>query len=88
MDRINTAHKMYVKVRADYLLGGEIIPVRFKLPDGKSYNVNKVLDVREAPSLKAGGQGTRYTCLLRGADGYGDKNIYLFHDQDNWFIEV
>ena len=74
-------HKEYVKVRADFLPDGRIIPLMFKTEDGMKTVIDRVLDVRLAPALKAGGQGTRYTCRV------GDSVIYLFHDRDYWFVE-
>ena len=40
------------------------------------------LDLREAPSLKTGGQGVRYTCRV------GERQAMLFHDAENWFVEL
>ena len=45
-------------------------------------DIVRVLDVCETAALKAGGQGTRYTCRVEG------KEIYLFCDRGFWFIEV
>ena len=67
--------KIYVSVRADHLLSGRIPPLMFRAKDGP-------VDEREAPSLKAGGQGMRYTCRV------GEKQLYLFHDDVYWFIEA
>lgn len=79
----SSAHtrKVYLKVRADHLPDGRIVPLMFRAEDGDAVRVDRVLDVREAPSLKVGGQGTRYTCRV------GDKQIYLFHDTGKWFFE-
>jgi hypothetical protein len=49
--------------------------------DGHVYDVDKIIDVRQAASLKCGGHGLRYTCRL------GGKEIYLFCDEGKWFIE-
>ncbi len=75
-------HKAFVKVRADHEIGGRITPLKFREANGEPVIIDRILDVRPAPSLKAGGQGIRYTCRVR------DKEIYLFHDRDLWFIEV
>ena len=53
--------KIFVKVRADHLLDGSVRPLLFRAEDGPAFRIDRVLDVREAPSLKAGGQGVRYT---------------------------
>ena len=79
-DRRNPA-KVYLKVRADHLPDGRIFPLMFRAQDGPAVRIDRIRDVREAPSLKMGGQGTRYTCRV------GAREIYLFHDRDRWFAE-
>ena len=74
-------HKEYVKVRADFLPDGRIVPLMFKTEDGQKTVIDRVLEVRLAPALKAGGQGMRYTCRI------GENTIFLFHDRDHWFLE-
>ena len=49
--------------------------------DGRSFDIDRVIDVRQAPTLKAGGLGTRYTCKIRG------KQVCLFCDERKWFVE-
>lgn len=84
--------KVYVKVRADHLPDGRILPLMFRKEDGERVRIDRITDIREAPSLKLGGQGTRYTCLILGAqrdDGAEivQREIFLFHDRDRWFVE-
>lgn len=74
--------KIYVSVRADHLLNGRIRPLMFRAKDGPVVRIDRILDEREAPSLKAGGQGMRYTCRV------AEKQLYLFHDDVYWFIEA
>ena len=74
--------KIYVSVRTDHLLNGRIRPLMFRAKDGPVVRIDRILDEREAPSLKAGGQGMRYTCRV------GEKQLYLFHDDVYWFIEA
>ncbi|WP_330601097.1 hypothetical protein [Caproicibacter fermentans] len=45
------------------------------------YEIDRVLDVRPAASLKAGGAGIRYTCRIQG------REKYLWREQDRWFVE-
>ena len=77
-----SACKHYVKVRADHLLNGHIRPLMFRTEDGPAVLIDAVEDEREAPALKAGGQGTRYVCRI------GEQRVYLFHDEPMWFIEA
>ncbi|MDO5298352.1 MAG: hypothetical protein Q4F18_02920 [Clostridia bacterium] len=74
--------KIYVMVRADHLLNGRVRPLMFRTEDGPVCRIDRVTDEREAPALKAGGQGIRYTCLVE------DRQIMLFHDDPYWFIEA
>lgn len=74
--------KHYVKVRADHLLSGRIRPLMFRTEDGPAVVIDAIEDEREAPALKAGGQGTRYVCRV------GEQRVYLFHDEPMWFIEA
>ena len=73
--------KIFVKVRADHLIGGSVRPLMLRTEDGPAMRIDRVTDVREAPSLKAGGQGIRYTCMIE------DRQLYLFYDEPHWFIE-
>ena len=75
-------HKEYIKVRADHQLDGRIIPIKFRAEEGPTYIIDRIIDIRQAPSLKAGGQGTRYTCEVEG------QIIYIFHDRSLWFREI
>ena len=74
--------KVYVKVRADHMLDGSTRPLMLRAEDGPCVRIDRILDVREAPSLKAGGQGVRYTCMVEG------RQLYLFYDEPHWFIEA
>lgn len=91
-DRRNP-EKVYIKVRADHLPDGRIVPLMFRAEDGEAVRIDRITDVREAPALKLGGQGTRYTCLIpANGQGGGDsplvqREIFLFHDRDRWFVE-
>lgn len=74
--------KVFVMVRADHLLDGSIRPLLLRAQDGPVIRIDRVLDTRMAPSLKAGGQGVRYTCRVDG------HLLYLFYDEPHWFIEA
>ena len=87
-DRRNP-NKVYVKVRADHLPDGRVIPLLIRTGGGEVIRIDRIVDVREAPALKAGGQGTRYTCQVpqRSDSGALEREIYLFHDRNQWFLE-
>ena len=72
--------KVFVETIAKHNIDGSIRPLSIKWED-RVFEVDKLLDVRQAPSLRAGGLGIRYTCKIAG------KQVYLFDDEGKWFIE-
>lgn len=73
--------KLYVEVTARFTEEGEIIPLKILWEDGRYFFVDKVLDIRPAASLKAGGAGIRYTCRI------DRQETYLFLEENRWFVE-
>ena len=73
--------KVYVQVTAVFYPDGRLHPVSFIWEDGQSYAIDKVLGVIRAASLKAGGTGMRYTCMVHG------RETCLFYEEDRWFME-
>jgi hypothetical protein len=73
--------KKYVEVTARFDTEGRIIPLKILWEDGSSFFVDKVLDIRPAASLKAGGAGIRYTCRINNLEKY------LFLEENRWFVE-
>ena len=73
--------KTYVDVTARFTPDGKIIPLKILWNDGSSFYVDKVLDIRPAASLKAGGAGIRYTCRINMVE------TYLFLEENKWFVE-
>lgn len=67
-----TLRKIPVAVRTDHKLDGFVRPIRFRAEERESMHIDRVIDVRPAAVLKAGGQGIRYTCMVE------DKQLYLF----------
>lgn len=61
---------------------GALTPVSVTWDSDHKYEVDKVLDVRQAASLKVGGQGMRYTCRIEG------KEKYLWLEAGKWFVEA
>lgn len=82
--------KVYVRVRADFSDEGVMLPREITWEDGKKYPIDRVIDIRQAPALKAGGQGDRYTIMVKGIQSY------LFFERSanltgnvigRWFVE-
>ena len=75
--------KKYVEVGAVHRTDGQTLPVLLWWEDGRSYQIDRVLDIRRAASLKAGGVGRRYTCRICGKERY----IWM-EDDGRWFVET
>ena len=73
--------KINLQVNGDFDLDGNIRPRAITWEDGRVFEIDRVLDVRRAASLKAGGLGIRYICRIRG------KEVRLFNDEGHWFME-
>ena len=82
--------KVYVAVIASFSEDGNLFPRRLRWEDGREFIIEKILDVRPAAALKAGGQGDRYTVQING------HQSYLFFERSpnisgtnlgKWFVE-
>ncbi len=76
------ARKVFVEVTAKFDTEGNITPLSLLWEDGTVYEINRVLDVRRAASLKAGGIGIRYTVKI------GGRQSYLYFEGPKWFVEA
>ena len=78
-------NKVYVDVNEDRLKDGQLIPLSIVWEDGRRFVIDKIIDIRHAASLKAGGSGLRYTVRIR------NRETFLFLEKDRgqykWFIE-
>lgn len=82
--------KVYVGVDADFREDGTMLPRCLIWEDGTRYEIDRVLDIRQAFAMKAGGQGDRYTVRIKG------QLRYLFFERSprmtgncigRWFVE-
>ena len=82
--------KVYVSVRAEFDEDGIMLPRELTWEDGEKFEIDRILDIRQAPALKAGGQGDRYTIMVHGVQSY------LFFERSTnlsgnvigrWFVE-
>ena len=73
--------KVFVEVTARFDVDGIIVPLSIRWEDGSLFEIDRVLDVRQAASLKAGGQGIRYTIRI------GSHKTFLFYEEPRWFVE-
>lgn len=75
------AQKVYVKVNADFMPGGDLRPRSLVWTDGRVYEITRVLHCLRAASTRVGGCGMRYTVVVEG------RERYLFREEDRWFVE-
>ena len=74
-------NRIDLTVNVRHETSGKAIPTSIIWEDGRVFEIDKVLDIRKAASLKAGGIGIRYVCRIRG------KTVLLFNDNGLWFME-
>lgn len=74
--------KKYVAVTAEFDQMGNIIPLVIKWDDETIFKIDRVTNICRAASLKAGGAGIRYTCIIKG------RSTYLFLEETKWFVEA
>ena len=79
---IESREKRYVKVVSVTDEDGRITPVSVEWDDGRVYEIDRVLDVRHAASLKVGGTGIRYLVRI------GHATTYLFPEDPRWYVEA
>ncbi|MDD4080849.1 MAG: hypothetical protein PHP02_05500, partial [Eubacteriales bacterium] len=60
------AEKIYVGVLSLTHPDGSIVPLELIWPDGRKWEIDKVLDVRPGVARKAGGEGVRFLCRISG----------------------
>ena len=75
------SRKVYVKVLSETDEEGNIRPVEVTWEDGRTYTVDKVIDIRRAYAEKVGGTAMRYTVRIIG------KETYIFREDGKWFVE-
>lgn len=61
---------------------GKVVPLTILWNNEKTFEIDKVLDIRKKASTKGGGKGLRYTCRISG------NERYLWLDDNIWFVEV
>lgn len=74
--------KRYVEVVSRTTVDGVTLPLEIIWEDGRRFDVDRVLDRRQAHSLKTGGTGTRYTVRV------GGRATYLWFEGPRWFVEA
>lgn len=82
--------KVYVAVRVDFREDGTMLPREITWEDGTKFEIERVTDIRQAAALKAGGQGDRYSIVVRGNPSYLFFERLASQTGNNigrWFVE-
>ena len=74
--------KKYVDMIVQYTENGQIIPLAVRWSPDQLYEIDRVLDVQRAASLRAGGTGIRYLCRIKG------RERYIWLEENKWFVEA
>ena len=72
--------KKYVKVYLEIDENGKKTPKVIIYNDQK-FEVDRVIDIKNCPSMKVGGVGERYKVRIQG------KETYIFFENNKWFVE-
>jgi len=67
--------KVYVGVQASFDPYGRMIPIQITWEDGTIYDIDRIIDTRQAATQKAGSGGDRYTVSVCR------KQTYLFFER-------
>ena len=90
MQTTNKPIKVYVAVKVDFAEDGTMMPKEITWENGTVYIIDKITDIRQAAAMKAGGQGDRYTVIIKG------QPSFLFFERSTnltgnnigrWFVE-
>ncbi len=82
--------KTYVSVDAVFDKNGKMMPKTIIWDDGRKFEIDYILDIRPAASIRSGGWGDRYTISIC------ERLRYLFFERGStlrgtpvgkWFIE-
>lgn len=78
---IEGRRKRYVEVVARFREDGSVRPLSIAWDDGRVFSVDRVVDVRQAASLKVGGVGVRFIVRI------GGRTTCVFYENPRWFVE-
>ena len=83
--------KIYVDVDATFTKDGRLLPRSLIWTDGHRYEIQRIKNICRAASLRAGGVGMRYTCVIDGKVShlyYEDNNMWLNKIAARWPVKA
>ncbi|MEA4894089.1 MAG: hypothetical protein VB064_02375 [Oscillospiraceae bacterium] len=85
--------KVYVGVTASFDAEGRMFPREIIWEDGTIYEIDRILDIRQAAAIKVGGGGDRFTIRVNGKQTFlfFERCAELFVNRENpiigrWFV--
>ena len=76
-----TYENQYIRVVAELGADGHITPLYIIWPDGRRFDIDKVLDTGFSSSTKTGSSGVRYSVKIAG------QSKVLWRDGRGFFVE-
>ncbi|WP_080798455.1 hypothetical protein [Arabiibacter massiliensis] len=73
--------KTYVEVNARVDVDGRVTPLSIVWRDGRTFEIDRVIDSIRRASARVGGTGIRYLVTVNG------REKYLFFENPRWFVE-
>lgn len=73
-------NKNFIEVTAMMCTDGRIIPTYFRW-DYRQIKIDRVINVQEGQSLKAGFTGKRYLCIAM------NRRFYLYFTGKQWYVD-
>jgi len=74
--------RVFVKVLLEIDEIGRKTPKQLTWPDGREFQIDRVLEIRPAPA-KSGGAGIRYTCRILGHE----VPVYFDNNKGYWWCD-
>ena len=75
--------KIYVKVVADFLVGGGMRPKEIVWQDGRRFEIDRVKFIERAPCKTGSVLPVRYTVIISGEQKY----LYFDREKEQFFVE-
>ena len=86
---VGSEYKEYVTVSALMKRDGRMLPAAVHWADGRVYRIDKVREITQAPALRAGGRGDRFTVMIDGRERalFYERSPGKTGDIGRWFVE-
>jgi hypothetical protein len=73
--------KIVLEVLCKFDINGVVTPIKIVWPDGREYEIDKIIEITRAAAHNIGGTGIRYTVRIL------NKETYIWREGDAWYME-